>query len=59
VFLGVHFPLDMAGAVGVAAAAYGVVTPLWRALGASFTGLVERLYRYLLARPIAMGWIRG
>ena len=59
VFLGVHFPLDMAGAVGVAAAAYGVVTPLWRALGASLTGLAERLYRYLLARPIAMGWIRG
>ena len=29
VFLGVHFPLDMAGAVGVATVAYGVVTPLW------------------------------
>lgn len=53
VFLGVHFPLDMAGAVGVAAAAYGVVTPLWRAVGASVTGLAERLYLYVLARAIS------
>ncbi len=28
-----HFPLDMAGAVGVAALAYAVVTPLWRKVG--------------------------
>lgn len=59
VFLGVHFPLDMAGAVGVAAVAYMAVTPLWRMLGASATDLAERLYRHILARPIAMGWIRG
>ena len=59
VFLGVHFPLDMAGAVGVAVVAYTAVTPLWRKLGVSVTDLVERLYRHILARPISMGWIRG
>ncbi|ACH39164.1 undecaprenyl diphosphate phosphatase, putative [Citrifermentans bemidjiense Bem] len=59
VFLGVHFPLDMVGAVGVAACTYSIVSPLWRVLGASITSMTERLYRYLLARPIAMGWIRN
>jgi undecaprenyl-diphosphatase len=29
VFVGVHFPLDMAGAVAVACVAYGLVAPLW------------------------------
>lgn len=59
VFLGVHFPLDMAGAVGVATVAYGVVTPLWCMAGELIAGLTERLYRSLLARPIAAGWIRS
>lgn len=59
VFLGVHFPLDMAGAVGVAAVTYALVTPLWRRLGASITDLAEHIYRRVLTRPIAMGWIRG
>lgn len=59
VFLGVHFPLDMAGAVGVAAVTYAVATPIWRMLGASITVLAESLYRRILARPIAMGWIKS
>lgn len=58
VFLGVHFPLDMVGAIGVAAVAYAVVTPLWRRTGKPITGLAERLYRRLLAKPIAAGWTR-
>lgn len=49
VFLGVHFPLDMAGAVVVAALAYVTVTPLWRKKGGPLTNLTERLYRKGLA----------
>lgn len=51
---GVSFMGSQVGAFAVAAAAYGVVTPLWRALGASITALAERLYRYSLARAISM-----
>ena len=58
VFLGVHFPLDMVGAVVVACFAYGVISPPWRTLGEPLANLFERLYRTFLARPIAHGWIR-
>ena len=59
VFLGVHFPLDMAGALSVAAIVYALVSPPWRWAGARLTSLTESLYRRLLAKPIALGWIRG
>ena len=58
VFLGVHFPLDMVGAVGVAGTAYAFVTPFWRQAGKPLTDLAQRLHRLVLARPIATGWIR-
>jgi undecaprenyl-diphosphatase len=58
VFLGVHFPLDMAGAVGIAGIAHAVMTPLWRQGGKPLTELAQRLHRLALARPIAAGWIR-
>ncbi|NMM39185.1 MAG: phosphatase PAP2 family protein [Glaciimonas sp.] len=58
VFLGVHFPLDMIGAVAVAGVAAVVVAPLWHMAGGTLTSLAERLYRVVLARPIASGWVR-
>lgn len=58
VFLGVHFPLDMAGAVAVAGAAYVVVSPVWRMVGETLVHFAEHLYRTVLARPIAAGWLR-
>lgn len=58
VFLGVHFPLDMVGALGVAAAAYAVVTPLWRRLGDPLLRLAQRPYQGLLSGPIARGWVQ-
>jgi undecaprenyl-diphosphatase len=58
VFLGVHFPLDMVGAVVVAGLTYVVISPLWRKKGDTFTNLAEQLYRVVLARPIASGWVR-
>lgn len=58
VFIGVHFPLDMAGAVVIACVAYIVVTPMWSRAGGAATDLTVLLYRKLLAWPIARGWMR-
>ena len=58
IFLGLHFPLDMVGGVGVAALAYVLLAPLWRRAGEPLTNGAERLYRAVLARPIAAGWVR-
>eukprot|EP01037_Dinobryon_pediforme_P015183 gene15183-15326_t len=55
-FLGVHFPLDMLGAIGVAACSYIIISPLWQRAGAAITGFAERLYRTVLAQPISAGW---
>ena len=58
VFLGLHFPLDIVGAIAVAGVAYVVIAPAWRMTGNLFTDPAERLYRAVFARPIASGWIR-
>ncbi len=58
VFIGVHFPFDMAGAVVIACVAYSVVRPLWSLAGSAATDLTILLYRKLLAWPIARGWMR-
>jgi undecaprenyl-diphosphatase len=58
VFLGVHFPFDMAGAVAVVAVVWMAVYPLWRLVGEWVTSAICRLYLSVLARPIASGWIR-
>lgn len=59
VFLGVHWPMDMLGALAVALG----VTLLFRArlldsLCAVLTVSLGALYRHILARPIARGWLR-
>lgn len=58
IFLGVHFPLDMFGAVIVACIVFGLVTPLWHLAGNAITRCAIMLYRNLLSRPIALGWLR-
>ncbi|MEM5388581.1 phosphatase PAP2 family protein [Paraburkholderia phymatum] len=57
VFIGVHFPFDMAGAVVIACAAFVVVTPLWSSAGEAVMRMLIALYRKLLAWPIGRGWI--
>ena len=53
VYVGVHFPLDMVGALFVAGVAYLLVVPLWRAVGEPLTQRCEILYtRYLGWLPI-------
>lgn len=58
IYLGVHFPLDMVGAVAVVAATCLGISPIWRLVGERITTQASQLYRGLLARPIALGWIR-
>lgn len=59
IFLGIHWPLDMVGALGVGVA----MTLLFRTVAvdgpcAALAGTMATLYRRLLARPIARGWLR-
>lgn len=58
VYLGVHFPFDMTGALLVAVVACAVVWYAWNPVGVRIMALSESLYRIILARPITAGWIR-
>lgn len=58
VFLGVHYPLDMLGAVVVTGLTYALVSPLWRVIGDASTRTAEKLYRAIFSRLIAFRWIR-
>ncbi|MFJ3461099.1 phosphatase PAP2 family protein [Achromobacter spanius] len=59
VYLGVHFPLDIAGGLLLAPVAAAVTIPVWRRAGAPLTAVTQGLYRKVLALPIARGWIRA
>ncbi|ALX85841.1 phosphatase PAP2 family protein [Achromobacter ruhlandii] len=59
VYLGVHFPLDIAGGLLLAPVAAGLAVPVWRRVGAPLTAMSQAIYRRLLALPIARGWIRA
>jgi undecaprenyl-diphosphatase len=59
IFLGVHYPLDILGAVGVALC----TMPLTRAATVRVGTLrlvrvLETVYRRLFAKPIALGWVK-
>lgn len=58
VFLGVHFPLDMVGAFGVAGMSYALIASIWQIGGSRVTALAVQVYRGVMARPIAWGWLR-
>lgn len=58
IYLGVHFPIDMLGAIAVVTAAYAGIGRLWNPRARQWTGQLERLYQFVLARPISLGWIR-
>lgn len=59
VYLGLHFPLDMAGGVAVSAVTCLIVAPVWARLGDRLTQWMESLYRHIFAWPIANGWVRS
>jgi undecaprenyl-diphosphatase len=59
VFLGVHYPLDMIGALAVALGMTSLFnTRAPAALCAALVPFVESVYRRVLAMPIARGWLR-
>lgn len=58
VFLGVHFPLDMLGALCVAGVVCFVVNLIWHRIDNSLNKSAVRFYRLILAYPIAKGWLR-
>lgn len=57
VFVGVHFPLDMVGAIGAAGVAVFLLAPFWPWFGGSVTRALVVVYRKLLAVPIGRGWL--
>ncbi|ANB75242.1 phosphatase PAP2 family protein [Paraburkholderia phytofirmans] len=57
VFVGVHFPLDMVGAIAMACVASQLIAPLWRLGGAMVMRGLVTVYRTLLAWPIRRGWL--
>lgn len=59
VFIGVHWPMDMLGALVLAVALVAVFRLHWlAALNATVTGWVVAAYRRLLAPLIDRGWLR-
>lgn len=59
IYLGVHFPLDMAGAALVALLSTGLVRAFATAPLTTLTPALEALYRRLFAPLIARGWVRN
>ena len=60
VFLGIHYPGDVVGAFATAVlAAAGFATAPGQRGCAWLTMQCERIYRRLLSKPIARGWIRA
>jgi len=59
VFAGMHFPLDMLGAVLVAVLVYAAVVPLWQWRGRAITQAAVTLYRRWFALPIRLNWLRS
>jgi undecaprenyl-diphosphatase len=58
IFLGVHFPLDMAGALAVVCLVWAAMQPVWARVSNAITLQIEQIYRLVLAQPISYGWIR-
>jgi undecaprenyl-diphosphatase len=61
VYLGVHFPFDIAGALLVAIASSWLVAAVLTAgaFGERLLDYCENLYRRLFAVPISKGWVQG
>jgi len=58
VYLGVHWPLDMAGGLLVAMLACLSAQILWNLFGQVLYQRLSQLYRFCFALPIRKGWIR-
>ena len=57
IFLGVHFPSDMVGAVAVVCLGWAAIQLIWGSIGNAVVSQIELIYRLILARPISrMDW---
>jgi len=52
VFLGVHYPFDMLGSIGVAAISYLIVHPFWTQMAPATLQLYDRLYHGFIGKRI-------
>ncbi len=60
VFLGIHYPGDVIGALGISALTAVAFAPAPGRICCTWVALrLEGLYRRLFARPIALGWVRA
>jgi undecaprenyl-diphosphatase len=58
IYMGVHWPLDMAGALVNAIVAAGLCLPLRPRVVPRLRALIEHPYRLICAWPIRKGWFR-
>jgi undecaprenyl-diphosphatase len=59
VYVGLHFPFDMAGALVVAGVSCAVVWSAWNKLGIPLMACGETLYRRIFVIPISKKWVRA
>jgi undecaprenyl-diphosphatase len=59
IYMGVHFPLDMAGALLTGLVAAGIGLPLRNTLIPALRRRIEPAYRLVFAWPIRQGWARA
>ncbi|WP_042959332.1 undecaprenyl-diphosphate phosphatase [Erwinia tasmaniensis] len=59
VYLGIHWPLDMLGAVLVGMLSCLFAQIVWPFFGSRLLQFLSSLYRTLFAFPISKGWVRG
>lgn len=58
VFLGVHFPLDMLGAIVISSVCFAIFIPLRPWIGQTLLPAIEKIYRIVFAIPLRRGWVR-
>lgn len=59
IYLGLHFPFDMAGALLVAIAGNGIVWLAWNKLGVPLMAWCVASYRMIFAIPIGKKWVKA
>ena len=58
VYLGVHFPFDMVGAIIISLCVATAIQPIWKMLGKPITKVAIIIYGKLFRIPIKNGWIK-